>query len=199
MSTDQQNRFKKLLGLIESCVTTGASWSWENFLKQPGAGRWQSFVFYSLSTAERAIPGRFDVIFCWLCSVCAWISNNVLLRSRLSQANKSPCSWWDTQTAAQRLFPPLPVLSSHHPKLAVIISCHTNKTIYVVSCTKWHCSASEGAKKTSLLFSASRPYETNMEWETALGMGSAKEESHSTPFKTSGLTSTNALLTFKLK
>ena len=27
-------------------------------------------------------------------------------------------------------------LSSHHPKLAVIISCHTNKTIYVLSCTK---------------------------------------------------------------
>ena len=34
------------------------------------------------------------------------------------------------------LVAPLVRLSSHHPKLAVIISCHTNKTIYVLSCTK---------------------------------------------------------------
>ena len=34
------------------------------------------------------------------------------------------------------LVAPLLRLSSHHPKLAVIISCHTNKTIYVLSCTK---------------------------------------------------------------
>ena len=77
------------------------------------------------------------------------------------------------------LVAPLVRLSSHHPKLAVIISCHTNKTIYVLSCTKvalelLHCCCSAAAA-AAVQCSAMRChstlrcavcFETNMEWKT---------------------------------